>query len=249
MVEEKGTTALAEAAPAEIELTTEEKSEAKRRWDDKIAYFQDKIFKVQVALLVINWEQGEFLDSIINQGRHYGNKTVENFAKEISPPKGISVELANAYHRCYKRYTREQIEAAAEKKLSWRSLYYLLSVEDVKIRTDLENKVVERAITSKQLEQAVKKINRKAKDRSRAKGEKTDERSGAGVASSCRATISLAKDLTLRMDEIKDAHKQWNKMPDSPRKTELGARFKEVFKALEMTCKRAAVVVALGEKE
>ncbi len=233
------------ATNAIVPISEAEMTSGSTRFKTKVEYFKQRRGAVLNDVLSLHWEQGEFLHQLCQDPRHYGNKTVDNFAEELE----ISKETAWSYQRFFSRYTKEQMQEAVKQEISWRTISYLLSVQNDTKRLELQTKVASKKISSKDLELEVKKLNKVTKKVKKAAGAKVDGRGGASVKAVFRSAASLAVDLVERLDDFKDKYKEFVKMDEGAAKSQMSAQLRETKKALQSVQKRIEMALELLGKD
>lgn len=225
-------------------LTVAEQKAADTRYAEKVVFFRERDQKLLGTVLVSHWEKGKFVSDMLQRTRHWGNATAEQFAKDMS----VSPEMVWAYQRLFERYTEEQIEQLVTQRIAWSNVYYLLSVKDQDKREALQNELASGKITPAVLQDKIKKINVQARTTASSRGRKADNRGGVTPATVIRSTTSLCVDMVRKLEDFKDAYKEYEKLEDGARKSDIATRLKDARKALKAVRDRVDAVLKLTEE-
>lgn len=229
-------------APAVGALSPQEQAEADERWNARVAMIKEKGVEAQFKTLAFHWERGEFYNELVKDGRKYGNRTVEAFAEAFK----TSVATVYAEHKFYTLYTTAKMRELVEKDTAWGTLYYSLSVEDEKKRTDLIEQVNTGKITRKELEVKVKKLNQSTTAKKKAKGEKVDNRKGGlNLGQIFRSTVGMSNDYEAKLEEFISAGKEYSKLDEGKKKSELTGHVREAHKAFKKIHARLTKLLGL----
>jgi hypothetical protein len=233
-----------EPAAVQAPPTAAEKKAAEARWQEKVDQFKIGDRAALQGVLMLHWEKGKFVQELRkdgeDQGRHYGNHTVEQFAKEL----GVVTELAYAYDRFAAGYDKEEVEQAAAQRVAWHNIFYLLSVGDKAARLKLQTKVARRELTTEQLREAVKVHNRgthvkKARAAKDAGQAEPKRRGGADSPVRVFKTFqNVCVGVTEKIDGFLEAARELRKTPPEERKTDTVQRYKEMWKEAERLLKK-----------
>lgn len=239
---ESQTTALAVATPAAI--TPVEAAEGDARWEQRVRELVKKENEAHYLSLRVRWERGEFLNELMKNPRRYGNRTAEAFAEAFKIDKSV----AYAELKFYTQYNEASMQELVDKKTAWRSVFYLLSVDDMPKRQKLLEAVTNGKMKAKELEVAVKKLNQTKRAKKEAKGQPVDKRSGAvNLGQVFRSTVAIGNDYDAKLIEFMAAMKDFAKLEESKKKSELEGHVREAMKGFKAIYKHLEKLV--GKKD
>jgi hypothetical protein len=188
------------------------------RFNQKVEYFTKKDRKIREDIITSHWEKGEFVAELLDSPDKYGKSTAEYFGQSI----GYDVESVRAFHRLYKAFPDvKSLDPYIEMKVSWRDLNYTLSIQDHTKRKELLTNLVNGEISRQDMQETVKQLNKKTKVEAVKRGHKVDNRGGISPAVVFRSTTSMADGLTRKLDEVVEALREVNKMPDEAKRETL----------------------------
>ncbi len=226
------------------ELTKSESKEADKRWQERIGYFRDQEKAALRNVLRLYWERGQFAAELFDNPRHWGNRTAEQLAKDLSRKgRQIHQDEVRQWHRFFTRYTEKELEKAVDQGITWHAVQSLISIEDKTKRLELQTKLSEGALSSEELRGEVKEANAAAKK----KGTKTENRGGMATSSVFRNFTKFSVEYTKKLDEYRDAMKLHDKMDDSSKKSQVDQRRKEARKALVQIARKVEAALAYDE--
>lgn len=231
---ESATTALAVVTPINAITPTEQK-EGDSRWEIRVRELRQMESEAHYKSLRWRWERGQFLNELMKDPRRYGNRTAESFAETFD----IDKSLAYRELQFYTQYNEDGMQQLVARKISWRDVFYLIGVEDMNKREKLIEARVTGKLKSKELEVAVKKINQAKRQKKEAKGEKVDKRSGAvNLGQIFRSTVAIGNDYDAKLAEFTAALKDYAKLEDGKKKTELEGHIREAMRGFKAIAKR-----------
>lgn len=231
-------------APAVGALAPEAQAEADERWNARVAQIKEKFAEAKFRTLASHWERGEFYNDVLQKSSHYGNRNAENFAKEF----GESVATIYAEHKFYQIYTDAKLKELVTANTAWGTLYYTLSVEDEKKRSELIEQVNTGKITRKELEVKVKKLNQATTAKKKAKGQPVDNRKGnLNLGQIFRSTVGMGNDFEAKLEEFVTGYKEFKNLDEGKKKSELTGHIREAHKAFKKIHTKLSKL--LGAKE
>ena len=229
------------AQAAKPTLNEKELKEGNKRYADKVNEFLNKDKATLESVLKLQWNKGSFVDELFRNPGHWGNNTADRFAEDVN----ISVETLYRCRKFFLTYTAEEVKQAADQRISWHNIYYLVGVEDKTKRLELQSKVAENELSSADLQQKVKNFNKSEKTA----GTKKEKRGGASSKVVFRVICSLCQELTHRIDEYHDATDALNDMEDGKTKVELSIQHDNALKAMHQLELKVAKLHDEGAKD
>lgn len=232
------------AAPAGHQpLAPEEQLQADERWNARVVQIKERDAEARFKTLAFHWERGEFLNDLMKDGRKYGHRTVDNFVKDFNVDKAtVYMEL-----KFYTEYTTEHMRKLVADNTVWGTIYYTLSVEDREQRAKLIEMVNTKKITRKELEQKVKKLNQVKRSKKVVKGKPADSHSGVtNLGQVFRSTVGMGNDFMAKIEEWVPAAKEFAKLEDGKRKSELTGHVREAHKAFKKIHDKLAKILGIG---
>lgn len=192
--------------------------------------------------LTMRWEQGKFVDELINSAAKYGSRTVHAYAEDT----GLSASSVYQIQRLYNMYNMSGIKDLVAKKIPWRTVVVLLSVEDRKYRTELEDQFS--VLKHEGIEELVKKHNKSVMSVAEKAGKKVDKRGGAAIGTVFRSASTLFEDVNAKISEFDDAFLSFLKLDEDKRTKETKATLKAAMGNLRETTKRIEKVFSHLDK-
>jgi hypothetical protein len=268
MAAKKEETAL--AVPEVRVLSAKEKTDGEKRYTEKVSYFDTQEVSAFRHVLVTTWEKGQFVDELLNDGKKYGNATVERFAtdlrrrellaqgkteKEVKELK-VSGDSLHACHRYFLRNTPEEVEKQVKLRLPWRAAHILLSVDDKRkrdefLKTYLDNRDhpdAAKKMTSDDLAEVVKKYNAGERASAARTGKQIDKRGGPSWQRSVRSTAAMSEDFLQKLEEFRLVIQEYSKVDDSDTDPSLEDKIQEACKTLKGVQEKLAAAIKLAEK-
>lgn len=226
-------------------LTKSEEAEASKRWEEKIGYFREAEKSALRNVLRLYWERGQFAAELFDNPKHWGNRTAETLARELSRKgRQIHQDEVRQWHRFYTRYTDKELEKAVDQGITWHAVQSLISIDDKSKRLELQTKLSEGSMTAEGLRSAVKETNAAAKK----SGKKKENRGGKAASSVFRNVTSAAVEFQKRLDEYRDSMKLHDKMDEeAAQKSQIDQRRKEARKALVVVARKLEAALAYDE--
>jgi hypothetical protein len=251
--ENEPVTALAEAVPAVP--TAEERAAAEAEWNTKIDEFVNRTKTMLKDIIVLHWEEGQFVARVSANKARYGEQLVEKYVQSCLD-RGMSTSASTVY-KCldfHAKYSREQVQLLLDKGITWHQVTNaLLPIPDAEMREEFVEQIAEKKFKNEDdLKEAAQKVAQKARKESGAtvKRKKTDKAPpGAAQAKVvCRSTIAVCSDMGKKLDEFKDTMKLIAKMEEGKQKSELLISVRDAVAALVQMSKRAQALVDLRDK-
>jgi hypothetical protein len=213
-------------------LKPEEKAAADKKWNEKISYFVKLEQQAIKNILLVHWEQGDFAIELEKNSRAYGNRT----SKQLADALGVSESSVYYFRRFREKIPKEEVQELADKRLSWRVVSCLLSVDSDKTRKQLVEKLTDpdkdKRITYEQLESAVKSATAVATVEKKKNGEKTDRRSGANPKRTIESVAAMCEALIIKLDDFVEAINEYADCEDEDKKSKMKPSIKEADKHL-----------------
>jgi hypothetical protein len=207
-------------------------------WKARIEYFRTQEDDTLHRVLRMYWERGQFAAELFNNPKHWGGRTAENMAKDLSNDRRkIHPDEVRQWHRFFSRYTEEELNQAVKLGVTWHAVQVLLSVDDKGKRALLQENIAKGKIKGdKILRAAVKDINKSEKKA----GRKKEGRGGLSITTVFKNVASMALEFQKRLDEYRDALKQMegDKEMDEETAKRLTALRKEARKALSVIARK-----------
>lgn len=213
-----------------------------RRYFRNVVVYNHIDAKSYQLSMTMRWEQGKFIDSLINESAKYGSRTVKAYAEDIE----ASESTVYQFHRLYSVYNIERLKVLVSKKIPFRTVVVLLSVEDNKYRSELEDQF--HVLKHEGIEELVKKHNKSVAAEAEKSGKKVDKRGGAAIGTVFRSASSLFEDVNAKISEFDEAFSGFLKMDEEKRTKETKATLKAAVGALREAHKRIEKVLSHVEK-
>lgn len=237
---EQGGTANKDKESVEL-LTAKERKEAQERWEEKVEHFNHIDISTLEKILLAYHERGSFVQELIDNPRHYGNRTVEVLAETLD----TSERILYGYRAFFATWSEKEVREKAARKIPWHVLYYLINIKDKKVRDDLEDRYRKEKWTAERLQLEVKKANHEIREEAEENGKPVNRRGGVTPLKIIRKTASMAGKLGDQLEELGDAVKDTCGIEDEERIEDISNGKKEAKSAL--TVLQSKIGKALGE--
>ncbi len=220
--------------------TAAEKAAADKNWDEHVTFFRNRISDVSKNILMLHWEEGQFLDECM-QDRKYGDNLIGRYIKDMKA-KGTVLSESGVY-KCLQagqRLTKQEVKEYTEAGITWGQVCNILLnaptydaraaiVETIK-KGECEN--------DEELKKEARKINETAKKEIRASGKKVSNKGGAHDRVIVRSTTNVCTAVSTKLEEFTTIFQNIVKMEDSKLKGELLVAVRDAFRAMDELKKR-----------
>jgi len=214
------------------ELTVKQMEDGLRRYLKLVEDSKAEGTDVAKMVLLFYWKRGQRVASLMSEPKKYGNKTAENFGRDIRPDNPYNHFEVRRWHRFYKTYTLDEVEEAAKKELPWRSVVELMAVEDKDRRLELQQQVTSGKISSDDLRSVIKKETLEKRAVAARSGTKTERRGGASISTIYRTFLGFTNDFAIKIDEFIETCRRHDKAPEGGETALSDTRRRECAKAL-----------------
>lgn len=238
-------------APEPKPLSADDKKAAQKYWDEKIAYFRDRIGDVTKNIVRLHWEEGKFLIEAGMDQLRYGEDTINRYVEDLKK-YNINISASTVY-KCIdvaKKMDEKEIKAYIEQGLTWNQLVNVVASGVTKeARIEMAEAVASgEHKDDDEIKAEARKINEKAKKEVRAKGGKVSGKGGAHAKVLVRSTTAVCTGAAKKLDEFKVTFKDIVKLDDEQKKTELLVDIRDAYRAMDEIGKRLAELKELYEE-
>lgn len=229
----------------EIHARRMKESKAEHAYYEKVVRFRREEKSLYKAALLTYWDKGSFLDDMLKDPKKYGNRTAEKFAADMN----VSESSVRQYHRFACLYERDRAVELAGRKMTWFATTKLLSVASEAERAKLEDGVLNGKIGVDALSEAVKKINRAAKEKQSKAGKKVDRRGGQSLKSLFDSVSQMSDKLQEKLSEFSEGFKAFNQLSKDKQKPEARTSMKAAASSLLRLHRRLAKMAGNEDKK
>jgi hypothetical protein len=196
----------APAAAAEVALVGTAGGASFKDFPTMVSYFRERIENVSKITLEVCWEMG-YEVNLIKEAAVYGEKTIENFAEQLSLPN-MSVKTLYRYGQFAQSYTRAELKAAlAKPHVGWGAINKLLSVHDKEDRTEFEDRLAAEELRPSDLDEEISKYQQEQRGEAASPGEAPSEKSRNFTKNPKKCLVALGilqEMLPLTIKDIED---------------------------------------------
>lgn len=231
-------------------LTSAEKDEALKHWNQYVVWFCKRINDVSKNILRLHWEEGVFLHEAGMDVRKYGDNVIGRYVEDMKK-HGVSISESTVY-KCIsagEKFTLQEIKEFEAAGITWGQVCnILLNAPTYDARARIVEKIKKGDCENdEELKTEARKINQEAKKEIRAAGKKVSNKGGAHDRVVVRSTTNVCTAVSTKLEEFASVFKNIAKMEDGKLKSELLVAIRDAYRAMDELKKRLTEVEALHD--